>query len=93
MSYGQRNSGKTYTMYGSREKKYNRNHASMAEENSVDTAASYSTVQGSSEEDGIIPRAIHDLFMAKDRQTTGGEVLIHMTFIEIYNDGIVDLLT
>eukprot|EP00557_Chaetoceros_sp_GSL56_P011973 CAMPEP_0176476842 /NCGR_PEP_ID=MMETSP0200_2-20121128/280_1 /TAXON_ID=947934 /ORGANISM="Chaetoceros sp., Strain GSL56" /LENGTH=1312 /DNA_ID=CAMNT_0017872563 /DNA_START=44 /DNA_END=3983 /DNA_ORIENTATION=- len=86
MSYGQRNSGKTYTMYG-------RNHANISDDNSVDTAASYSTVQGSSDEDGIIPRAIHDLFMVKDRQTTGGEVLIHMTFIEIYNDGIVDLLS
>jgi Kinesin-like protein len=93
MSYGQRNSGKTYTMYGPREKKYNRNRAAISEEHSVDTATSYSTVLGSSEEDGIIPRAIHDLFMAKDRQTTGGEVLIHMTFVEIYNDGIVDLLS
>jgi hypothetical protein len=80
-------------MYGPREKKYNRNHATISEDDSVDTRASYSTVQGSSEEDGIIPRAIHDLFMVKDRQTTGGEVMIHMTFIEIYNDGIVDLLS
>ena len=44
------------------------------------------------EEDGIALRAINDLFMAKKRHATGGEVVINMTFIEIFNDRIFDLL-
>ena len=44
------------------------------------------------EVDGIVFRAIHDLFLAKKRHITGGEVVINATLIEIYNDRIVDLL-
>lgn len=96
MSYGQKYSGKSYTMYGPKKKKYSRDtstgddNASLA---SIDTLASYNSARGTYEEDGIVPRALHDLFLAKDKQTTGGDVTIQMTFVEIYNDGIIDLLT
>lgn len=45
-----------------------------------------------SDEDGIIPRAVHDLFKAKQRHSTAGDVVIAMTYLEIYNDEIRDLL-
>ena len=43
-------------------------------------------------DDGIIPRAVNDLFMEKHRHATGGDVCIRMTYLEIYNDNIYDLL-
>ena len=42
--------------------------------------------------DGIIPRAVNDLFVEKERHATGGDVCIRMTYIELYNDNIYDLL-
>jgi len=96
MSYGQKGSGKSYTMFGPEKKKYNRHDISTddnASVSTIDTTSTYNSVHGTFDEDGVVPRAIHDLFMAKNKQSTGGEVNILMTFVEIYNDGIVDLLT
>ena len=45
-----------------------------------------------SEKDGIIPRAVHDLFRAK-RLSTASDVTVSATFLEIYNDEIFDLLS
>ena len=42
------------------------------------------------DDEGIIPRAIYDLFGSKEFHQ--GESKIHMTYIEIYNDSIRDLL-
>lgn len=44
------------------------------------------------EDDGIIPRAVHDLFKAKQRHESAGEVSIQLTYLEIYNDELRDLL-
>jgi len=85
MTYGQRKSGKTYTMYGSK-KNIDPN---IPDDASIRTEDPY----GSHENDGIVPRAIQDLFRAKDTQMTGGDVILNMSFLEIYNDGIIDLLT
>lgn len=85
MTYGQRKSGKTYTMYGSK-KNIDPN---IPDDASIRTEDPY----GSHENDGIVPRAIQDLFRAKETQMTGGEVILNMSFLEIYNDGIIDLLT
>ena len=95
MSFGQKDGGKSYTMYGPENKKYSRHEVGDdgASVGTTDTASTYNSVHGTFDEDGIVPRSIHDLFMAKDKQSTGGEVNILMTFVEIYNDGIVDLLT
>lgn len=96
MSYGQKGSGKSYTMFGPEKKKYNKHDINVDDDISIgtsDTTSTYNSVHGTFGEDGVVPRAIHDLFMAKDKQSTGGEVNILMTFVEIYNDGIVDLLT
>jgi len=47
-----------------------------------------------SENDGIIPRAIHDIFKGKlDYKSSGkGNVSIDLTYFEIYNEDIRDLL-
>lgn len=42
------------------------------------------------ESDGIIPRAIHDLF--ETQRTEQREARIHLSYLEIYNDTIRDLL-
>ncbi len=92
ISYGCKNTGKSYTMFGPKMKNHN-NCVIDDDDCSVKTSDSYNTSHGSYDEDGIVPRAIYDLFLAKDKQATGGEVMIQMTFIEVYNDTIVDLLT
>lgn len=85
ITYGQRNSGKTYTMYGSKQDI----DPNIPDDASIRTEEAY----GSHENDGIAPRAIQDLFRAKDTQVTGSDVILNMSFIEIYNDGVIDLLT
>ena len=42
------------------------------------------------ESDGIIPRAVHDLF--ETQRTEQREARIHLSYLEIYNDSIRDLL-
>ncbi len=97
LSYGQMNSGKTYSMYGSNDE-YNTS-------NKNDKGQSYTSTTSSNERsnyedhahfvnenDGIAYRAIHDLFMAKQRHATGGDVVIKVTVIELYNDRFIDLL-
>jgi len=56
---------------------------------------SLSFSQGSicvSESDGVIPRAIQDLFEAKQQYAASKEVKITLTYLEIYNDELRDLL-
>ena len=38
------------------------------------------------EDDGIIPRAIHDLFKAKQHHELASEVTIHLAYLKIYNN-------
>lgn len=59
--------------------------ARMAASNSSSAAALTLT-----ESDGIIPRAIHDLF--ETQRTEQREARIHLSYLEIYNDQIRDLL-
>jgi hypothetical protein len=47
------------------------------------------------DDDGIIPRAIHDLFQAKREMKKAGAghvVTVELTYLEIYNDELRDLL-
>ena len=44
------------------------------------------------EHDGITLRAINDLFLAKERCCSGGDVTIDATLVEIKNDCVFDLL-
>ncbi|XP_023769531.2 kinesin-like protein KIN-7O isoform X1 [Lactuca sativa] len=49
------------------------------------------TMRGSSVEPGVIPLAVHDLF-DKIQQETDREFLLRMSYMEIYNEEINDLL-
>jgi len=98
LSYGHGNSGKTHTMYGNI-KDYNKKGTyspknaggSSCSLYSFDDTSTYNSVLN--DDDGIVFRAVQDLFIAKNRQATGGEVLINMNFIELYNDRVFDLLS
>ena len=54
------------------------------------SASSATTTLALTESDGIIPRAIHDLF--ETQRTEQREARIHLSYLEIYNDQIRDLL-
>ncbi len=108
ISYGQKNSGKSYTMYNEKQGNNSKDSdnsalSSPCSKSSDSLPFSKSAGKLSSsidndqdsficEEDGIAFRAINDLFMAKKRHATGGEVSINATFFEIYNDRVIDLL-
>jgi len=87
LAYGQTSSGKTYTMLGE------------GEENSVARlSSSRRKIQQPSpsakkyelrETDGILPRVLFDLFQAKEE--CDGKVNISMSFLELYNDELLDL--
>ena len=74
-------------MYGSNLQQQRKQHQYFDESSSINNEHHF--IQ---DDDGIVIRAIHDLFMAKKRHASGSEVVIHATFIEIYNDRVFDLL-
>jgi hypothetical protein len=96
IAYGQTASGKTYTMGGPRDakvlagedvthspvKKNNTGNMQQDDEHAVE------------HDDGIIPRAIHDLFHAKqcEQLASDATVTVELTYLEIYNDELRDLL-
>jgi len=81
LAHGQSGSGKTYTMFGFRESETTDNDSSETKEYSVGL------------DDGIIPRAIQDLFQAKKQhESSAGTMLICLTYVEINNEEIRDLL-
>jgi hypothetical protein len=99
IAYGQTASGKTYTMGGPRDAKVlageavtpctHKNQSQHANQHDDDTKYQVDP------DDGIIPRAIHDLFQAKRKeQLSGGgrQVTVELTYLEIYNDELRDLL-
>lgn len=106
ITYGQKKSGKTFTMYGPNidgsscdgseiidaEKKsaIGRSQIELGDEEDA-SMKSHETVP-EVKEDGIFPRAIQDLFFAKKRHTTGGDVTFNLTYIELYDDSVYDLL-
>jgi hypothetical protein len=94
--YGQKNSGKTFTMLGKRQ--------SNIPDHLIDESDSYKHSDSGKvktsiskgyfihEDDGVIPRAIHDLFKAKQRQDSIENISIKMSVIEMHNDELNDLL-
>jgi Kinesin motor domain len=95
-AYGQKNSGKTFTMLGRREADISNlvNHESHSFINfeSDNLKTSFSNEYFIHEDDGVIPRAIHDLFKAKQRKDLIGDISIKMNVIEMHNDELKDLL-
>lgn len=98
---GAPSTGKSFTMYGSSRKTWTIaskpviNSSSSADlPQTIDPSTSLSATESPlSQDDGIVPRAVHDLFMAKARQATASEVSISMTFVEIHDDIVFDLLS
>lgn len=92
-AYGQTGSGKTYTMSGRSE--CDRMELAPTGPSSRDGSETRTFGKSCSigADDGIIPRAVHDLFKAKQDYESSGEVSITMTFMEIYNEEIFDLMT
>ncbi|KAF3514182.1 hypothetical protein F2Q69_00003124 [Brassica cretica] len=50
------------------------------------------TMRGSPAEPGVLPLAVHDLFEITSQQDTSREFLLRMSYLEIYNEDIIDLL-
>lgn len=92
-AYGQTGSGKTYTMGGRSE--CDRMELAPTDPSSRDGSEkrTFGKSWSIGADDGIIPRAVHDLFKAKQDYESSGEVSITMTFMEIYNEEIYDLMT
>jgi len=115
LTYGQANSGKTYTMNGKVIRK--RNHVRSekraltsklppgalqmrpmsARENSDDFSIDDTSILSResttcTQHDGIIFRAINDVFMAKKRHATGGDVIVNMSYFEVCGNDVKDLL-
>lgn len=93
LAYGQSGSGKTFTMFGKKEAE------KMAPSPDGSTSAQSFKFDKSSDlesyvsaEEGIIPRAINDLFSAKQRHEKLGKVTIRLNFLELYNDELRDLM-
>jgi hypothetical protein len=90
IAYGQTGGGKTFTMGGRRQV----DTMNEADDESYDTGSTndHEATKRISSDDGIILRAIHDLFKAKQRHESAGEVVIQLSYLEIWNDELRDLL-
>ncbi|CAB9520959.1 Kinesin-like protein [Seminavis robusta] len=87
MAYGQTGSGKTFTM-GT---EGGATDAEMTMEEDTTTQKPTAALEPPSDSDGIIPRAVYDLF--EERQSMKQDrVTIEMSYLEIYNEEALDLL-
>ena len=98
LAYGQTGSGKTFTMIGNEassnddsinDESGKKNDASAARrrKRNKEKVSTYEL----SHDDGIIPRVMFELFKA--REECSGDVDVSLTFLELYNDEIRDLLS
>lgn len=79
--YGQTGSGKTHTMFG----------PDVSEEDAKSTYVS--TQRRISNERGIVPRAVEEIFGAiEDRKIQGIEARVYVSYVEIFGHEVFDLL-
>jgi hypothetical protein len=100
-AYGPMGAGKTYTMYGPPPQKGDAEEetdfTSSSQNSAVDDSDSIFGDQEAAEtpeiaeEDGIMPRAMKDVFDAI-AESSEQEVTLEMTCLEVYRDGLRDLL-
>ncbi|KAG0258575.1 hypothetical protein BG011_003204 [Mortierella polycephala] len=81
-AYGQTSSGKTYVMHDG--------FSARSVKNIV--ARMQVTMSGSESQPGITPRAVEDIFMYI-RENSDREFLLRVSYLEIYNESIRDLLS
>ena len=67
-------------------------HASVFAYGQTNTGKTY-TMSGTKENPGIVPLAVEDCFRLIDTLDTPREYLLRVSFLEIYNEQIIDLLT
>jgi len=95
LTFGQTGSGKTYTMSGKNIQEETSSRtvseivSKMSKEYEIDEGRNI-VLPEIEEEDGILVRAVNDLFKARSLQA--GKIQIKLTYIEVYNDEIRDLL-
>jgi hypothetical protein len=94
-AYGQWGSGKTYTMYGPPSKTGDKEEETdfTSSQNSEDSDSIFGDHEAPeiTEEDGVVPRAMKDVFDAI-AEFSEKEVTLEMTCLEVYRDGLRDLL-
>lgn len=76
VAVGQDRSGKSYTMSGG----WKFNKSAKNHESSISSLT------------GILPRAVHDIFQAKQCHELAGDVEVTMSFLEISDNGLRDLI-
>lgn len=92
LAYGQTGSGKTYTMGTS---DYNSSSGASASASGSGGATNDKQVlTPPSKSEGVIGRAVYDLFATRNSLPNGhNRVKIEMSFLEIYNEQAIDLLS
>lgn len=87
-TYGQTNSGKTYTMFGADWTNYEKSDL-----NYIEGMKKYDfVINPFSEENGIIIRALNYIFDEIDNSGKGSSNTIYCSFLQIYNEKIYDIL-
>jgi hypothetical protein len=95
-AYGQVGAGKSYTMYGPSSRlgddDYHLEQAAVDTDDIIDDEAlSNDSVETIQDDDGIMPRAMKDVFDAIP-EYSDYDVSLKMSFVEIYKDELKDLL-
>ncbi len=92
LAYGQTGSGKTYTMSNptSSDDNSSRKHAVASNKNNKHGT----TLPPPAKSEGVIGRAVHDLFSTRNSLPHGRDrVKVEMSYLEIYNEQAIDLLS
>eukprot|EP00984_Skeletonema_dohrnii_P002943 scaffold1006_cov114-Skeletonema_dohrnii-CCMP3373.AAC.4 len=97
LAYGQTGSGKTYTMgtdYSSSSDGDDSGKPIAASNINNKSSSSSSSLAPPAKSEGVIGRAVHDLFSTRNSLPNGrNRVKVEMSYLEIYNEQAIDLLS